>query len=81
MVRLDTIEAHRREHRMKGPVPDPACLLEAIERLPEPAFMIRSSHLKSLRLLQVDLLLQCAIEIGMGDVHRAKLKVLQCSNG
>ena len=81
MVRLDMIEAHRRENRMKGPVPDPACLLEAIEQLLEPADMIWSSHFKSLRLLHVDLLLQRAIKIGMGNVHRVKIKVLQCRDG
>src|SRR6266571_314196 len=43
--------------------------------------MIWSTHFESLRLLHVDLFLQSAIEIGMGDVHRAKLKVFQSSQG
>jgi len=60
-------------------VPDPASLLEAIERLPEPADMIWATHFKSLRLLHVDLLFKCAIEIGMGDVNRAKFQILQGS--
>src|ERR1700691_3127884 len=41
--------------------------------------MIRSTHFKSLWLLHVDLFLQSAIEIGMGGVNRAKLKVFQGS--
>src|ERR1700743_3365020 len=43
--------------------------------------LIWSAHFKSLRLLHVDLLLQCALEICMGDVYGAKLKVLKCRNG
>jgi hypothetical protein len=43
--------------------------------------MIWTSHLKSLRLLHVDLFLKCAIEVGMKNFHRAKLKVLQSSQG
>ena len=66
---------------MKGLVPDPACLLQAIERLHKPADLIWTSHFKSFRLLHVDLLLQSAIEIGMRDVNGAKLKVLQGCQG
>ena len=66
---------------MKLPVPDPPGLLEAIERLPQLADIIWSTNFKSFWLLHVDLLLQLAIEIGMRNVHRAKLKILQSSNG
>src|SRR6266571_8917048 len=43
--------------------------------------MTWSIHFKSLRLLHVVLFLQSAIEIGMRDVHRVKLKVFQSSQG
>src|SRR6266404_9768689 len=79
MVRFNMFEAHRREHRVKGLVPNPASLLEAIEQLPEPADMTWSTHFKTFRLLHVDLLFKCAIKIGMGDVNGAKFKVLQGS--
>jgi len=65
---------------MKLSVPDLSSLLEAIERLPQLADIIWSTNLKSFWLLHIDLLLQFAIEIGMRNVHRAKLKVLQSSN-
>src|SRR6267378_7781959 len=41
--------------------------------------MIWTTHFKSLRLLHVDLLFKCAIEIGMGDVNGAEFQVLQGS--
>ena len=72
MVRLDTIEAHRRECRVKGLVPDPSSLLQAIERLYKLADMIWTSHFKSLWLHHVDLFLQSAIEIGMRNVQKLK---------
>ena len=55
MVRLDVLEAHGSEHRVKGLVPDPACLLQAIERLDKLADMISTFHFKSFRLLHIDL--------------------------
>jgi hypothetical protein len=45
------------------------------------AVMIWTSHFKFLRLLHVVLFLKCAIEIGTRNVHRAKLNVLQSSQG
>jgi hypothetical protein len=81
MVGLDATEAHGSEDSMKGSVPNSTSLLEAIERLYEPANIFWSTHLKSFRLLHVDLLFQNAIEISMRDVYRAKLQVLlQCCN-
>ena len=71
MVRLDVIEAHRRECRVNGLVPDLASLFQAIERLYKLTDMIWTSHFKSLWLHLVDLFLQSAIEIGMRNVHRA----------
>jgi hypothetical protein len=69
-------EAHRSEDRVKSLIPDPASLFKAIEQLLEPTNIFWSAHLKSFRLLHVDLFIQYAIKIGMRDVHRAKLKVL-----
>src|ERR1700679_756638 len=80
MVGLDGTEAHGGEDSMKGSVPDSASLLEAIERLDEPANIFWSAHLKAFWLLHVDLLFKSAIEISMRDVHKAKLNSLQaCS--
>ena len=81
MVWLDTLEAHRWEHRVKGLVPDPACLLQAIEQLYKLADMIWTSHFKSLWLHHVNLLFKSAIEIGMRDINGVKLKVLQGCQG
>jgi hypothetical protein len=65
MVGLDAIEAHRSEDRVKSLVPNPASLLQSIERLPEPADMVWTTNFKSLRLLHVDLFLKGAIEIAL----------------
>ena len=75
MVRLDMIEANRRECRMNVLLPDPASLFQAIERLYKLADMVWTSHFKSLWLHHV----QSTIEIGMRNAHRAKLKVFQGS--
>ena len=66
---------------MKLLIPDPSCLLKTIQRLVEFADIFWSTNLKSFWLPHVDLLLQFAIEICMGDVQGVKLNVLQGSNG
>jgi hypothetical protein len=82
MVGLDATEAHGSEDRMKNLVPDSVGLFESIEQLADLANIFWSAHLKSFRLLHVDLFLQYAIEIGgIKDVYRVKVKVLQCCDG
>ena len=66
---------------MKLLILDPSCLLKTIQGLVEFADIFWSTNLKSFWLPHVDLLLQFAIEICMGDVQGAKLNVLQGSNG
>jgi hypothetical protein len=76
---LEPIE--NRMDSLEGLIPNPACLLEAIEQFVKHADVFWSTHLESFRLLHIDLLLQLAIKIGMRDVYRAKFQVLQGCNG
>lgn len=61
--------------------PDASSLLQSIQRLVEMEHITWVSKVVALRLLHVDLLLQLAVDIGMRDVDRAQVQVLNGSYG
>ena len=62
-------------------VPAATGLLEAVERLAQTPHPLGGFFLEAFRLLHVDLLLELAVEVGRGDVHRLELEVLERSKG
>ena len=78
------IKAQLGEHLTQCIVPAVASLFKAIDCLQQAPYPVQCLLLKALRLLHVDLLLELAIQIGGGDVHRLELEVLHscyCENG
>ena len=65
-------------------VPATTSLLEAVESLAKAPHPLWRLLLKPLWLLHVHLLLQLAVEVGGGDVHRLEFKILKrckCEDG
>ena len=62
-------------------MPAATSLLEAIESLAEAPHPLGGLLLKSIRLSHVDLLLELAVEVGRGDVHRLEFEVLKRREG
>ena len=76
-----SVEAELREHLVQLLVPAATGLLEAVERLAQTPHPLGGLLLKAFGLLHVDLLLELAVEVGRGDVHRLELEVLERSKG
>ena len=60
-------------------VPDSSSLLQTVQRLPQTQDIARVAKVIALRLLHLDLFFECAIDIGMRNVHRVQVQILKCS--